>query len=227
MTDNSALIAAARVQYEKVQDAALAATPLANMPSWVQSGKLPPASSLRQIGFTSDCADENRVAHLRLARMAFTRKWGFSIPCAEAIDQISKLSPIVEVGAGSGYWTAMLRAAGIDIIATDALPAGKNPHGFQTSEFCKVEPIDALSAVTRYENRSIFCSWPTEGEEWAAEAFSKLPRGNHLILIGTGRGGITGSNSLFDLIDSELTLLNTIEIPQFPKVKDLMWIYVR
>ena len=201
MTDNSALIAAARVQYEKVQDAALAATPLANMPSWVQSGKLPPASSLRQIGFTSDCADENRVAHLRLARMAFTRKWGFSIPCAEAIDQISKLSPIVEVGAGSGYWTAMLRAAGIDIIATDALPAGKNPHGFQTSEFCKVEPIDALSAVTRYENRSI--------------------------LIGTGRGGITGSNSLFDLIDSELTLLNTIEIPQFPKVKDLMWIYVR
>jgi len=37
--------------------------------------------------------------------------------------------PLVEIGAGSGYWTALLRAAGLDIVATDLEAAiRREPH---------------------------------------------------------------------------------------------------
>src|SRR5262245_34518575 len=61
--------------------------------------------------------------------------FGFAVPNAEAIAAIAALSPIVEIGAGTGYWAWMLRNAGVDVIAYDKQPVvtgGTNPFGFQT-----------------------------------------------------------------------------------------------
>jgi hypothetical protein len=53
------------------------------------------------------------------ARDEAIRQYGFSIPCKEAVEAVATLSPLVEVGAGSGYWSRFLRAAGADIVTTD------------------------------------------------------------------------------------------------------------
>ena len=94
-----------------LQEAAFRQSPLAPMAEWLQAGRAPRSADLRAAGLTADCPDPRREAGLRLARKHFIRTWGFSIPCAEAIEVLWRLGPLVEVGAGSAYWTALLHAA--------------------------------------------------------------------------------------------------------------------
>ena len=227
LAEKEQLVALARREYQTIQDVALAESPLSAMNDWIGTGTVPPARVLRDSGLTTAGIDGESNAQLRLARMAFTRRWGFSIPCEEAVEALRELSPLLEVGAGSGYWSAILRASGTDVIATDSAAEGINPHGFQTSAFTPVERLDATDAIRAYPGRAVFCSWPTEGETWAAEAFALIAQGNILALVGDDRGGITGSDALFDLLESDFELLRELEIPQFPRVTDRLRIYRR
>lgn len=45
------------------------------------------------------------------------------VPTDEAIDTILEHSPILEIGAGDGYWAYVLENAGCEIIPTDMLPS--------------------------------------------------------------------------------------------------------
>jgi hypothetical protein len=218
------VIAQARLVYEQLQDRALSATPLAEMPQWIASGAPPRAPLLRSQGFTFEGGPD--AAELRLARKAFTRRWGFSIPCAEAVERLADLGPLVEVGAGTGYWTAMLLGAGLDAVATDPAP-DTNPYGFRTGARANVIRIDALTAVQTYPERSVLCSWPTEGSDWLTQALAATAKGAKLAMVGCGRGGSTGNDSLYDLLDAEFELLETVTIPQFPGVSDNLTVYER
>lgn len=44
------------------------------------------------------------------------------LPTDEAIETITDYGPILEIGAGNGYWAYVLAAAGCEIIPTDMLP---------------------------------------------------------------------------------------------------------
>ena len=214
-------VAAARVIYEQMQADLLAASPLGDMARWVASGAPPPAQALRGAGFACEAAP----GELWLARKAFIRRWGFAIPCAEAVAALKTLSPLLEIGAGSGAWAAMLRAAGLDVVATDAVAEGSPGYGLVAGEHFPVEPLDAVSAVRRYPERNLFCSWPTEADDWCAEAARALAPGRALALIGKGRGGTTGSAALFDVLDAHFGLESTVAIPQFPGVDDAMTVH--
>jgi len=220
------VVAAARAEYERIQEAALERGPLAGMREWVDTGSPPPAALLRQAGLSSAGPEDAAAEEYRLARKAFRRLWGFSIPCREAAEALCELTPLVEVGAGTAYWAALLRNRGADIIATDPAPSS-NPYGFHTGRFVETIQLTAADAIRRYTDRTVFCSWPSEGEHWAAEAFADIRPGMHLALIGTGRGGVTGNEALFDLLDQDFSLIRSVEIPQFPGITDDLSIYLR
>ena len=50
-----------------------------------------------------------------------------AVPSAQLLKALAKLGPIVEVGAGSGYWSAMLHERGVDTIAYDLDPPDRPP----------------------------------------------------------------------------------------------------
>src|SRR6476469_2291133 len=127
------------------------------MAAWVRTGRPPPAAVLRDAGFT--CAGAANADDLRLARKAFVRDWGFSIPCAEAVAALRDLAPLVEVAAGSAYWSALLAAAGVDVIATDPQAPGPIGYGFTVGAHHQIEPLDALAAVRAWPDRNVFCSF--------------------------------------------------------------------
>ena len=54
-------------------------------------------------------------------RRAFTTYFGWSVPCKEAVEAIKKYArqPLYDVLAGTGYWTKILKKAGINVIASD------------------------------------------------------------------------------------------------------------
>jgi hypothetical protein len=204
------------------EDDALAATALKDIDAWVRSGAPPAAADLRAQGFSGDGVTET----LREARQAFVRQWGFSLPCREAVTALRGFGPILEVGAGTGFWTTVMRAAGHDMIATD-LAAGLSPYGFSVSRHAEVEQLSAVDAVRKYPDRDLFCSWPSENEPWAAEAVGELRAGRKLALILDDRGTITGDDNLRRVLAERYRALEMIEIPRFPGLHDRMRLFER
>src|SRR5579859_3595728 len=216
--DDAEKAAAALETLRRAEDAVLAASPLRGMEAWVTSGRFPDAAAIRGFGFREDSQD--RPQDMRRARGAFTRRWGFSIPCAEAVAGLVRLSPLVEVGAGTGYWSCAVKAAGGDVVATDLHPAGGSQYAFGPARWTQIEALGAVEAVRAYPDRNVFCSWPSEQEGWMAEAARAMRPGRCLALIGYDRGGVTGDEALFDLLDEGFEPAGQFAIPQFPGKRD-------
>src|SRR3954447_23075729 len=50
-------------------------------------------------------------------RFVYSDKYAWAVPNEEAIDVLVEHSPLIEVGAGRGYWARLAAEAGADIIA--------------------------------------------------------------------------------------------------------------
>ena len=60
-------------------------------------------------------------------RRRVTSRWAWAVPDPKAIQFIVDVldgRPLVEVGAGNGYWASMLSQMGVDVIAYDRSPLG-------------------------------------------------------------------------------------------------------
>ena len=227
--DRAELIAKAQAVLRESLAPRLAASPLADMAQWVATGSPAPAAALRAQGLTGPAAGDGPDAHsLREVRKAFRRVWGFSIPCREAVEALRALGhPLVEIGAGSGYWTALLRAAGLDVVATDLESEGEGPYGSGLGRHAAVEALGGPEAVAAYPDRDVFCSWPTEGGAWCAQAVGGIAIGRAFALIGDPSGGVTGTPGLHELLADRFETVAVVEIPQFPRVDDRLTIYRR
>jgi hypothetical protein len=225
--ENPDVVAQARVIYWQFQADHLAATPLSAMADWVASGDPPPAEALRSIGFSGASAPATpKSEDLEFARKAFVRAWGYAIPCREAVVALRKLGPLLEIGAGSGYWSAMLRAAGHDAIATD-LATGTSAYGTLVGEHYDVECLGAVEAIERRPGRDLFCSWPGAGEAWATEAVSRVAAGRSIALILDDRPEMTGDAALRAFLAAECEVIESVTLPQFPGVCDRLVVYRR
>jgi hypothetical protein len=227
MPDNADILVKARAAYEDMQDKALAASVLADMPSWVATGNPPPAATLRASGLVADPTDPDAAAALRLVRRAFIRAWGYAVPCAEAVVALRGLRPLVEVGAGTGCWTAMLRSAGHDMIATDLQAEGVLNYGFKIGAHCAIEALGGEEAVRQYAERDVFCSWPTEGSTWVLSAAQAIQPGRKLALIADGPGGVTGTPELFEFLTVGFEVTDRVTLPQFQNAHDHLTVYRR
>lgn len=187
--------------------------------------KLPSLEWFRERGFSKwDTSDMNRFVSMYEARDRFIAEYGFSIPCREAVEAIKGYGPIVEIGAGTGYWAKIMQLAGIDVIATDSWDNG---YKFQIGKHFPVERQNGAAAVIKYAPRTVFCSWPSYDDTWAASALKVMKGGRCFIYIGEGHGGCTGNDEFHELLDADFTLLDTVAIPQFPGIGDYMEIWRR
>ena len=230
-------LAQAKALYFKFQDDSLEQTPLRAMDQWIASGRAPSCAKLREIGFvaaidndlTGDAlkAAKDHAQRLRLIRNSYIRRWGFAIPCAEAIGWLRRLAPAVEIGAGSGYWTALMTAAGHDMIATDIVAEGKIWHGFMAGSSAAIMGMAADEAVRAYPERDVFCSWPTQDDGWIVAAAEQIRPGRCLALIGEPAGGCTGTPELFACLADNFQHRVRVELPQFPRINDELNFYVK
>ena len=57
---------------------------------------------------------------MKILRRSLRRRYSYSIPSEEALQAIASIGePMVEIGAGKGYWAKLLQEKGVDIVATD------------------------------------------------------------------------------------------------------------
>lgn len=159
-----------------------------------------------------------------MAREGFVKKFAWSIPTEEAVRKIVEFSPIIDLGAGTGYWAWCVEQLGGSVIALDAQPKGNSYHnGHLWTEVLEGRP----EALRRYRSKySLFLSWPSYATPFAYEALQRF-RGDTLIYIGEGSGGCTGCDAFHDLLEEEWTQVDLVEIPQYSGIHDRMFIYQR
>lgn len=131
-------------------------------------------------------------------------------------------SPLLELGAGTGAWTTLLKNAGAEVVGTDPNATGDIGYGFEAGTRASLEPLTASQAIQKYPDRNVFCSWPTERGKWALGAACQLNSDQTLALVEGSRTGTPGLNRY---LLTRFDLVADIEIPQFPNCDDRLRIY--
>jgi hypothetical protein len=142
-------------------------------------------------------------------------EFGFSIPCREVLDALYLHQPILEVGAGTGYWTALMRKYKIDVIGTDP-----NLQGWWTSTG-RYDPeqvkLQAKTAIRRWPQRTVFCSWPSYEETWFHQALQAMRIGQRLVLI---EEDACADDKTWAYRDRRFESLTDISVPAWPGMND-------
>lgn len=146
-------------------------------------------------------------------------KCAYAIPDDKALRKIAKYSPIVEIGAGSGYWAYLLAKMGVDIVAYDNW---RNPD---RKQWFDVQTSDE-SVVKNHADRALFLCWPPFKDEMALKAIRKY-KGKTVIYIGEDRDGCTATKSFFDFLDEHFEAEDSVEIPVWPTTHDRLVIFKR
>jgi hypothetical protein len=161
-------------------------------------------------------------------RSEFIADKGFAKVDREVAVALAKYSPLLEVGAGTGYLTKLLLDEGCDAVATDRYPPrlGRNPYGLE-KEHVPVKGYPAVSAVSIYPGRSVIMSWPPMSGFWSANVASMLAPGLHLIYIGEGEGGCTGTHAMFKVLETEYDFVEFVPMEQWHGLHDSCHVYRR
>lgn len=151
-------------------------------------------------------------------RDRFIKQFGFAIPSEEALDACVALAPLLEVGAGSGYLTALLRARGVDVIPTD--PELAYGHIVDHGAHCNdMEPLQAKTAIRRWPGRTVLMSWPAP-DRWPLQALRAMRPGQHLIMIGEADGGCCANEETWAYIEAAFRFVRSAPIPVWPGLHD-------
>jgi hypothetical protein len=90
------------------------------------------------------------------------QRYSYVFPDERSLSALADLGPLVEIGAGTGYWSYRLRALGVDVVAIDqAPPDGETPNRYhaKTATWTEVLAGD-LTGLREYPDRALFLCWP-------------------------------------------------------------------
>lgn len=166
-------------------------------------------------------------------------KYAWAIPDQAALDTIARCGPIVEIGAGTGYWAHLLRQMGVDVVAYDLVPPRTERHhnyfhrrreplegwpvGRLYTEVCR----GGARTAGQHGSRTLFLCWPPYGAPMAAQALTAYMRagGTRLVYVGESEGGCTANDQFYRLLERDWGLFRRIPIPQWWGMHDYLWVY--
>lgn len=160
-------------------------------------------------------------------RDAYLSKFGFAVLTRGAVKALQPYGPMVEVGAGSGYWAHELKQAGVDIVATEPFPGQRGRYRVTPwTLYTDMEKLTALEAVKKYSMRTLLTVWPDYDNPWVPEML-KAYAGPCVIYVGESPGGCTGNDEFHDYLERAFKKVKGISIPKFPGIHDWITIWKR
>ena len=156
---------------------------------------------------------------VRRIREDFCRRYSWAIPNDHALECIAKYAPIVEMGAGAGYWAHLLQERGVDVSAFDA-------HSRVSNENRLSPAVGSWEQLEKFSHHSLFLCWPPLNDDMAAKCLEVF-KGEYLIYVGEAAGGCTADDHFFEILRQSYTLKERIQIPSWPGIDDSLWVYER
>src|SRR4051812_41614544 len=144
--------------------------------------------------------------------------WAYSwaVPSREVIEEIARHAPLIEMGAGTGYWAWLLSQAGADVLAYDANVAAP-PHWFGVRE-------GGPEALSAHSGRALYLCWPPLDEPFAEGCLERY-EGQTLLYLGAE--GRTAGPGFYARLEREWELVRRLEVPSWPGWENELRTYVR
>ena len=158
--------------------------------------------------------------------ITITTRYSEAIPTKAVIQRLAALGPIIEVGAGGGYWARLIRDVDGDVIATDVEAPETNGWYPDLAPWTHVQQADAVEAVTQHENRVILSCWPPRGCNYVTRVLDAAPQ-NTLVLVTDGRLRQEKIDPMYDQLEDAWTRSEDIAIPRWPYRYDSLMIWRR
>jgi hypothetical protein len=108
-------------------------------------------------GFLPDSAVNAEDVRLTLAQ-----RYAYVLPTDSTLAMLAGLGPLVEIGAGTGYWAHRLCSIGVDIVAFDQAPLDgerTNRYHFHVRPWTHVEQGDQ-TVLSDHSDRGLLLCWP-------------------------------------------------------------------
>jgi hypothetical protein len=167
------------------------------------------------------------VARLLEERASLIERFAFSVPTIGVLRSVAACSPIVELGAGSGYWAMCLSDCGADVAAFDLCPPGEGSpwdiaaaNRWFRDEWYPVDQGDESTAAL-YPERSLFLCWPPPESPMACNALSRYLEAGGGCVIFIGDAGAAGDRRFHELL-SAMRTRERRRIPGWPGLDEEM-----
>jgi hypothetical protein len=191
------------------------------------------------------------VLDLPSRRKELAAVFAWAIPDDPALAMVARYSPVLECGAGTGYWAALLAGFGADVLASDVAPPGRavaagcpslsssgapgngaNPFHGTHRPWAEVAPLDAVSAVRAHPGRVLFLCWPPFDDDSASYAPLRAYRGDVLVYVGDvpgpdGMRGATGTTRFHRELALNWAPVEQAALPNWPGLADRLVVYRR
>ena len=119
-----------------------------------------------QFGQSLEMLDSGRLpdpaVDAEAALLMLAQHYAYVFPSDSALTMLAGLGPLVEIGAGTGYWAYRLRSFGVDIVAFDQAPLDgerTNRYHPRTRPWTRVEQGDQ-TVLPGHADRALFLCWP-------------------------------------------------------------------
>lgn len=136
-------------------------------------------------------------------------RYSEAVPTRSTIDLLTGLGPLVEVGAGNGYWARLIGDVGGDVVATDS----REWFG-EVPTWTEVQHADADETVQLHPDRTILACWPPRPNGYMTAVLDVAPQ-DTLALVTDGPCQLE-EDPLYARLDRGWTLIERHATPQWP-----------
>lgn len=157
-------------------------------------------------------------------------RYSWAVPTPAALKLIASHAPLLEVGAGTGYWAWVLWQMGVDVIAYDASPglALRNKfHRFKLGWYL-VHKNDGAYAVVNHQQRTLLLCWPSDNH--MSDRTLRAYQGQRMIYIGANdseHGVYTGNKAFHQELKEKWQLIEELTLPSWGALVDKVRVYER
>lgn len=177
-----------------------------------------PGRSMRSLSYYGNSS----VSH------ALRREFAYAIPNEEALSEIKSQGPVVEIGAGKGYWASMLRQRGAQVAAFDKFPleSGANEyHDVGDRAFTDVAK-GSVEQIRKFPDHKLLLVWPPPNEPMALNAINQY-KGRTVLYVGEEHADYIGDMAFQKQLNDKFEITKQIPLPNFPGYDDMLHIYER
>jgi hypothetical protein len=192
------------------------------------------------------CDDSNNRGQIR---QHLTHKYAFGVPGDEALECLARYAPLVEIGAGTGYWARCLRERGVDIVAYDTMGdswrswfrpsilAETRRGGTRAIEARpdaqRVDPVlwtevvqGGPEVLEGHAERTLLLCWPDPWSGFDDVSLLAFPGGRVAVVGEPGEAG-PGSPGFQARLQRSWQRIETAPVPRWPDSEDRLTVYGR
>ena len=181
-------------------------------------------------------------------RRHLTHKYAFGVPGDAALDCLARYGPLVEIGAGTGYWARCLRERGVDVVAYDVMGDSwrswfrpsilaeirrDGARAVEAQPHAQAEPVlwtevlqGGPEVLVGHAERTLLLCWPDPWSGFDEAALRAYP-GERVAVVGEPGETAPGSQSFQALLHRSWQQIETAPVPRWPESHDRLMIYGR